>query len=172
MLRKIPNKLLPNKLLSSLFSCSIVSDSLRPHGLQHTRLPCPSLSPRACSNSGPSSQRHQPTILSSVTPSPLTLIFPSIRLCSNELTFGIRWPKYWSFSISPSNEYSGLISFRSNWFDLLPVQGTLKSFPASQVESINTLALSFFMVPHTYMTTGKTTALTIWTSVGKVMSAF
>ena len=62
-----------------------------------------------------------------VTPSPLTLIFPSIRLCSNELALGIRWPKYWSFSISPSNEYSGLISFRINWFDLLPVQGTLKS---------------------------------------------
>ena len=102
----------------------------------------------------------------------LTSLFPKIKVFSNVSVLRIRWPKYWSFSISPSNEYSGLISFRSNWFDLLPVQGTLKSFPASQVESINTLALSFFMVPHTYMTTGKTTALTIWTSVGKVMSAF
>ena len=104
--------------------------SLQPHGLQHSRLPCPSPTHGACSNL---------ISIDSVMPSnhlilcrPLLLlpsIFPSIRIFSNESVLRIRWPKYWSFSfsISPSSEYSGLISFRMDWFELLAVQGTLKS---------------------------------------------
>ena len=117
-------------LISSVqFSCSVMSDSLRPHGLQHTRLPCPSPHPRACSNSCPWSQWCHPTISSCHPLFLLPSIFPSIRVFSNELALCIRWPKYWSFSfsISPSNEYSRLISFRMGWFVLLAVQGTLKS---------------------------------------------
>ena len=110
------------------FSCSVLSDSLWPHGLQHTRPPCPSPTPRACSNS---------LSIKSVMPSnylilchPLLLlpsIFPSIRVFSNKSVLCIRWPKYWSFgfSISPPSEYSGLISLRMDWLDLLAVQGTL-----------------------------------------------
>ena len=105
----------------------------------------------------------------------LPSIFPSIRVFSNEYVLHIRWPKYWSFSfnISPSNEYSGLI-FRMDWLDLLAVQGTLKSLLQPQFKSINSSVLSFFIVllSHPYMTTGKTKALTRWTFVGKVMSAF
>ena len=99
-------------------------------------------------------------------------LLPSIRvLFSNESVLCIRWPKYWSFSINPSNEYSGLIYFRIDWFGLLAVQGT-ESSPAPQFESINSLALSFFMLhlSHPYMTTGKTTALTRRNFLGKVMS--
>ena len=101
-----------------LFSHYVMSDSLQPHGLQHTRLPCPSLSPGVCSDSCPLSQWCHPTISSSVAL--LSSIFPSLRVFSNELALHIRWSKYWSFSfsISPSNEYSGLISFRIDWFDL------------------------------------------------------
>ena len=93
-----------------LFSHSVVSDPLWPHGLQHARLPCPSLSPRACSNSCSLSHSCHPTISSSVTLFSSS-IFPSIRVFSNELTLCIRWPEYWSFSfsISPSSEYSELI---------------------------------------------------------------
>ena len=105
----------------------------------------------------------------------LPSIFPSIRVFPNELALCIRWPKYWSFSfnISPSNEYSGLISFRMDWFDLLAVQGTLKSL--LQHHSSNTSVLqhsAFFIVQfsHPYMTNGKTIALTRRTFVGKVMS--
>ena len=104
-----------------------MSDSLLPHGLQHTRLPYPSLFPSLLKLMS----------IKSVMPSnhlilccPLPLlpsIFPSIRVFSNELALHIRWTKYWSFSISSSNEYSGLISFRIDWFDLLAVQGTFKS---------------------------------------------
>ena len=102
-------------------------------------------------------------------------IFPSIRVFSNESALHIRWPKYWSFnfSISPSNEYSWLISFRRDWFDLLAVQGTLKSLLQHHSSKASILWLSaFFMVQlsHPYMTTGKTVALTRWTVVGKVMS--
>ena len=125
-----------------------MSKSLGPHGLQHTRLSCPSLSPRACSNSCPHQALLSFTISQSllklmsiewVMPSnhfilcrPLILlpsIFPSIRVFSNKSALHTKWPKYWSFSfnISPSNEYSGLISFRIDWFALLAVQGTLKS---------------------------------------------
>ena len=105
----------------------------------------------------------------------LPSIFPSIRVFSNELTLHIRWPKYWSFSfsISPSNEYSGLIFFRIDWFDHLAVQWTLKSLLQHHSSKASVLQRSaFFMVQlsHPYMTTGKTIALTIWTFVGKVMS--
>ena len=102
----------------------------------------------------------------------LPSIFPSIRVFSNESVLRIRWPKYWSFSISPSSEYTGLISFRMDWLDLLAVQGVLKSSPTPQFENISSSALSLLMVPlsHPYTTTGKTIALTIWTFVGKVMS--
>ena len=97
----------------------------------------------------------------------LPSIFPSIRAFSNESVLHIRWPKNWSFSfsISSSNEYSGLISFRIDWLDLLAVQGTLESSPAPQFKSINSLV---FIYP--YMTTGKIIALTIQIFVGKVMS--
>ena len=98
-----------------------MSDSLRPHGLQHARLPCPSPTPRAYSNSCPLSRWCHPTISSSCPLLVLPLIFPSIRVFSDVSVLRIRWPKYWSFSfsISPSNEYSGLISFRMDWLDLL-----------------------------------------------------
>ena len=97
-----------------LFSHLVVSDSLWPHELQHARLPCPSLSPWVCSNSCPLSQWCHPTISSSVTLLLLPSLCPSIRVFCNESALRIRWPKYWSFrfSTSPSNEYSGLISFR------------------------------------------------------------
>ena len=102
-------------------------------------------------------------------------VFPSIRVFSNESALRIRCPKCWSFSfsISPSNEYSGLISFRTDWFDFLPVQGTLKSLFQHHSSKASILRHSaFFMVQlsHPYMTTGKTIALTRWTFVGKVMS--
>ena len=112
-----------------LFSHPVMSDSLQPHGLQHTRLPCPSLSPWVCSNS---------MSIESMMPSNrhilchLLLLLPSIfpfKVFYKELVHYIRWPKYWSvsFSISPSNEYSGLIFFRIDRLDLLAIQGTLQS---------------------------------------------
>ena len=104
-----------------LLNCQVLSDSLQPHGLQHTRSPCPSLSPGVCSNPCPLSHLTLccPILL-------LPSIFPNIGVSSNDLR--IRWPTYWSFgfNISSSNEYSGLISFRIDWFDLLAVQGTLE----------------------------------------------
>ena len=105
----------------------------------------------------------------------LPSVFPSIRLFSNELALHIRWPKDWSFSfsISPSNEYSGLISFRIHWFDLLTVQGILKSLLQHHSSKASILWLSaFFLVQlsHLYTTPGKTTALTKWIFVGKVTS--
>ena len=107
----------------------------------------------------------------------LPSIFPRIRVFSNESTLRIRWPKYWSFSfnISPSNEYSGLISFRMNWLDLLPVQGTLRSLLQHYSLKASILQCSAFFIvqlSHPYMTTGKTIALTRQTFVGKVMSLF
>ena len=101
-------------------------------------------------------------------------IFPRIKVFSNELTIHIRWPKYWSFSfsISPSNEYSGLISFRIDWFDLLAVQGILKSLLQHHSSKASILLSSVFLIvqlSHPYMTTGKTIALTRQTFVGKVM---
>ena len=122
--------------------------------------------------------------IESVTPSnqlilchPLLLlpsVFPSIRVFSSESVLHIRWPKYWSFSfsISPASEYSGLIVFRINWFDLLAVQGTLNSLLQHHSTKASIQHSAFFMVQfsHPYMTTGKTIALTRWTFVGKVMS--
>ena len=111
------------------FSCSVMSDSLQPHGLQHTRPPCPSPAPGVYSNSCPLSVTPSNRLilchLLFLSPS----IFPSIRVFSSQSVLHIRWPKYWSFSFSihPSYEYSGLISFRMGWLDLLAVQGTLKS---------------------------------------------
>ena len=107
----------------------------------------------------------------------LPSIFPSIRILSNESVLRIRWPKYWtfSFSISPSNEYSGLISFRTDWFDYLAVQGTLKSLLQHHSLKASILWCSAFSVTqlsHLYMTTGKTIAWTIWTFVSIVMSCF
>ena len=109
------------------------------------------------------------------SPSPLPSIFPSIRTFPNESTLHIRWPRHWSFSfsISPSNENSGLISFRIDWFDFLAVQGTLKSLLQHHSSKASILChAAFFMVQlsHPYMTTGKTIALTRWTFVGNVMS--
>ena len=105
----------------------------------------------------------------------LPSIFPSIRVFSKGSVLPIRWPKYWSFSfsISPSNEYSALISFRMDWLDLLAVQGTLKSLLQHHISKASILwGLSFFIVQlsHPHMTSGKTIALTRWTFVGKVMS--
>ena len=105
----------------------------------------------------------------------LLSIFPSKRVFSNELVLRIRWPKYWSFSfdISPFNEYSGLISFRMNWLDLLAVQGTLKSllqYHSSKASILQCSALFIVQLSYPYMTTGKTIALIRWTFVGKVMS--
>ena len=132
--------------------------TLRSHRLKHAS---PSPFPRACSNSC------HPTLSSSHPLLLLPSIFPSIRIFSNELALRIRWPKYWSFSfsISPSNEYSGLISFRIDWFDLLTVQGILKSLLQQRSSKVSILQhLAFFMVQlsHPNMTTGKTIALTIW----------
>ena len=112
------------------YSCSVMFDSLWPYELQHTRPPCPSPTPRVHPNPSPLSWWCHPTISSSVIPFSSGLqSFPATRVFSNESAFHIRWPKYWSFSfsISPSNEYLGLISFRMDWFYLLAVQGTLKS---------------------------------------------
>ena len=102
-------------------------------------------------------------------------IFPSIKVFSNESALHTRWPKYWSFNISPSSEYSGLISFRMDWFDLLEVQETLKSLLQHHSSEASIRQCSaFFLVPlsHPYMNTGKTIALTRQTFVGKVMTAF
>ena len=153
-----------------------MSNSLQPHGLQLTRLPCPS------STSGALLKLMS---IESVMPSnhlilcrPLLLlsVFPSIRVFSNKSVLPIRWPKYWSFSfsISPSNGYSRLISFTIDWFDLLVVQGTLKSLLLLHHSSKTSILWrsAFYMVQllQPYMTTGKTIALTRWTFVDKVMS--
>ena len=105
----------------------------------------------------------------------LPSIFPNIRVFSNESTLHIRWPKYWSFSftISPSNEHPGLVSFRMDWLDLLAVQGTFKSLLQHHSSKASILQCSAFFIvqlSHPYMTTGKTIAFTRWTFVDKVMS--
>ena len=126
-------------------------------------------------------QTHVHCVGDDIQPSlPLSLllslsIFPGIRVFSSESVLPIRWPKYWSFSfsISPSSEYSGLISFRMDWLDPLAVQGTLKSLLQHHSSKASTLRCSAFFIvqlSHPYMTTGKTIALTRWTFVGKVMS--
>ena len=143
-----------------------MSDSWWPHGLQHARPPCPLPTPRVYSNSCPLSRWCHPNFLSSVVPfSSCLQILSSIRVFSNESVLPTRWPKYWSFSfsISPSNEYSGLISFRMDWFDLLAVQETLKRLLQHHSLKASILHCSaFFMVQlsHLYVTTGKTIVLT------------
>ena len=158
------------------FSHSVVSDSLWPHELQHTRPPCPSPTPGVYSNSCPLSCWCHPTISSSVVPFSSHLqSFPASGSFSNESVLCIRWPKYrsFNFSISPSNEHPGMISFRMNWLGFLAVQGTLKSLLQHHSSKASILWCSAFFIvqlSHPYMTIGKTTALTRQTFVGKVMS--
>ena len=153
-----------------------MSNTLQSHGLQYARLPCPSPTPTACSNSCPLSQRCHPTISSSVIPfSSCLQSFPASRsfprsqfFASGGQSIGVS-----ASAISPSNEYSGLISFRMGWLDLLAVQGTLKSLlqQHSSKASIHRCSVFFIVqLSHPYMTTGKTIALTRRTFVGKVMS--
>ena len=159
-----------------MFSRQLVSDSLWPHRLQHTRLPSPSLYPGACSNSCPLTWWCYLTISSSAAPFSLCLqSLPVSGSFSNELTLCIRWPNYWSFSfsINPSNEHSRLISLRIDWLDLLAVQRTLKSLlqhHSSKASILRCAAFFTVQLSHPYMTTGKTIALTRRTFVGKVMS--
>ena len=143
------------------FSCSVMSDSMQCHGLQHTSLPCPSPTPQACSNSCPSTWWCHPTISPSIIPfSSCLQSFPASGSFLMSQFFAIRWPNYWSFSfsISSSNEYLGLISFRIDWFDLLAVQGTLKSLPQHCSSKVSILQCSAFLIiqlSYPYMTTGK-----------------
>ena len=140
-----------------------MSDSLQPPGLQHPSVPCPSPTPGACSN----------MYIESVMPSNHLILchllllppstFPSIRVFSNESVLHIRWPKYWSysFSISPSNGHSGLISFRMDWLDLLAIQGTVKDLLQHHSSKTSILRCSSFFIvqlSHLHMTTGKTIA--------------
>ena len=148
-----------------------MSHSSRPHELQHDSLPCPSLSPGAFSNTCQLSWWCQLILCRPF--SSCFQLFPASG-SYNEPVLHMRWLKHWSFSfsISPSNEYSGLISFRIDWCDLLEVEGTLKSLLQLHSSKASILWHSvFFMVQlsHPYMTTGKTTALTRWIFVGKVM---
>ena len=135
--------------ISNQFSCSVVSNSLRSNGLQHARLPCPSPAPRAYSNSCPSSWWCHPTISSSIVPfSCLQSFLASGSFAMSQ--FFASGGQYWSFSfsISPSNECSGLTSFRMDWLDLFAVQGTLKSLlKHHSFKSINSSALSFLYSP-------------------------
>ena len=154
-----------------------MSDSLWPHGLQQIRLSCPSPTPGVDSNSCPlmvMPSNH--LILCRLLLLPPS-IFPSIRVFSNESILCIRWPKYWSFSfsISSSNEYSGLISSRMACLYLLAVQGTLKNLLQHHSSKASILRLSAFFIvqlSYPYMTTGKTIALTRWTFVGNLCLCF
>ena len=166
-----------SNISSVQFSCSVVTNSLWPHGLQHTRPPYPSPAPRVYSGSCPLSLWCHLTISSSVIPFSSCLhSFPasgSLQM-SQFFTSGgqsIDWS--FSFSISPSNEYSGLISFRMDWLDLLAVQGTLKSLLQHHSSKASIFWCSVFFkvqLSYPYMTTGKNQALTSRTFVGKVMS--
>ena len=159
--------------ISVQFSNSVVSNSLWPHGLQHARLSCPSPIPRAVSNHWVGDATQPSHSLLSPSPPPFSLsqrqgLFQWV-ISSHQVV------KYWSFSFSicPSNEYSGLISFRMDWLDFLAVQGTLKSLRQHHSSKVSILRWSaFFMVQHShpYMTMGKTIALTRQTFVGKIMS--
>ena len=146
-------------LLLLLFSCSVLSNSFWLHLFLQASLPCPSLSPGVCSCT--LSQWCHPTISCSVTLfSSCPQYFPVSGSFCNEWALGIRWPQYWSisFSISPSNEYSGLISFTIDWFDFLAVHGTLKNLLQPHSSKASSLQCSaFFMVQlsHLYMTTRK-----------------
>ena len=155
------------KKLLLLFIHSVVSDSLWPHRLQHARLPCPSPSLRACSNSCPLSRWCHPTILSAVIPFSFLQSFPAsgsflmsqLFTSGGQSIGGLAWA-----SVLP-NEYSGLISFKTNWFDLFAVQGTLKNLLQHHSSKVSILWHS-----HPYMTTGRTIALTIQNFVSKVMA--
>ena len=159
------------------FSCSVVSNSLRPHALQHARQASLSItnswSPLKLMPIESVMASNHLILYHSLLLPPSN--FPSIRVFSKDSVILIRWPKYWSFSfnISPSNEYSGLISFRMDWLDLLAIQGTLKSLLQNHSSKASILQCSAFFpvqLSHPYMTTGKTIALTRQTFVGKVMS--
>ena len=155
-----------------LFSLLVVSDSLQTHGLQYSIMSRSLLKHMSIELMMPSNYF--------ILCCPLLLlpsVFPIIRVFSNESALHIMWPKYWSFSlsISPFNEWSGLISFRIDWFDPLTVQGTLKSLLQHHSLKGSVLRCSdFFMVQlsHPFMTTGKTIAITIWTLVSKVIFLF
>ena len=141
------------------FSGSVMSDSLQPYWLQHARLPYPSPTPRTCSNSCPSSQWCHPTVSASVVPFSCLQSFPATGSFLMSQFFYIRWPKDWSFNISPSNEYSRLISFRMDWLDVLAVQGTLKSLLQHHNSTASILQPSAFFIvqlSHPYMSTGIT----------------
>ena len=146
------------------FSHSVVSDSWRPHESQHNRPPCPSPTPGVPSDLRPSSQWCHPTISSSVVPfSSCPQSLPA-SVFSNESTLRMRWPKYWSFSFSiiPSKEIPGLISFRMDWLDCLAVQGTLKSLLQHHSSKASILRRSAFFtvqLSHPYVTTGKNHSL-------------
>ena len=145
--------------------------TLWPHGLQHARHPCP-LSPGVCANSCPLSRWCHLTISSSAAPFSFCLqSFFSIRVFPNESALFIRWPKYWSFtfSISPSNKYSGLISYRIDWFRPRDCQSLLQHH-SSKVSILWHSAFFMVQLSHPYMTTGKTIDLTVQTFVSKVMS--
>ena len=159
-----------SRFSSVQFSRSVVSDSLWPHESQYARPPCPSLKLMSIELVMPSSHLIlcHPFLL-------LPPIPPRIRVFSNESTLHMRWPKYWSFSLSitPSNEHPGLTFFRMDWLDRLAVQGTLKSLLQHHTSKPSILWRSAFFtvqLSHPYITTGKTIALTRWTFVGKVMS--
>ena len=155
------------------FSRSVMSDSLRPHGLQHARPPCPSPTPGACSYSRPSSRWCHPTILSNVVPFSCLQSFPASGSfpVSQFFTSDGQSIGSFSFSMSPCNEYSGLISFRIDWLELLGVQGTLKSLlqhHSSKASFLWHSALCMVQLSHAYMTIEKTIALTRRTFVSKV----
>ena len=150
-----------------------MSNFLQPHGLQLTRVPCASLSSRVSSNSLVMLFKH--LILCHCLLLLLPSVFPSNRVFCSELALCIRWPKYWSlsFSISPFNEHSGLISFRIDWFNLLAVQVPLKSLLQQHSLKASIFwcsALFMVQLSHPYMTTEKIRALTIQTFADKVMS--
>ena len=162
--------------ISVQFSCSVMSDSLQPHEVQHARPPCPSPTQGVHSNSCPSSQWCHPAISSSVFPFsfcpqslPASESFPMSQL----FAWGGQTIGSFSFSISSSNEHPGLITFRMDWLDLLAVQGTLKNllqFHSSKVSILQRSAFFTVQISHPYMTTGKAIALTRQIFVGKIMS--
>ena len=165
-------------ILSSVqFSCSAISDSLQPMDCSMPGFPVHHQLPEL-------TQTHGYRVGDAIQPShPLSSPFPpalnlfQYQVFSNESVLCIRWPKYWSFSfsISPSNEYSGLIFFRMDWFHLLAVQGTLKSLLQHHSSKASILWCSAFFIvqlSHPYMTTGKTIALNRWTFAGKVILCF
>ena len=160
----------------SQFSCSVMSKTLcNPMNHSTPGLPVHHQLPEFTKLTSIKSVMPSNHLIHCRPPLLLPSIFPSIRVFSNESVLHMRWPKYWSFSfnISPSSEYSGLISFRRDWLDLLAVQGTLKNLLQHHSSKASVLRhLAFFMVQlsHPYLTTGKTIALTRRTFVGKVMS--